>query len=128
MAHKRFLIADDDKRIRDAVRALFEAHGTGEVCGEAVDGLEAVELAPALQPDMVILDWQMPKLNGVEAAEIISKDLPGVPIVLFTMHATAGVRLDLRRAGICAVLDKGDPEKLLYTAQTLTETKARSEK
>jgi DNA-binding NarL/FixJ family response regulator len=119
VAAKRLLIADDDPKIREALRVMFRTEAWIEICGEARDGLEAAEKAEQLRPDMVILDWQMPKLNGVEAAEIISKELPGVSIIVFSMHSALGAHVDTYRAGISAMLDKNDPKILLETVRTL---------
>ncbi len=64
----------------------MEADGY-KVCGEAADGLEAIERAKNLQPDLILLDLAMPRLNGAEAASILKRAMPKVPIVLFTMYA-----------------------------------------
>lgn len=83
---KNLLIVDDDPTVRLAIRASVEADGY-KVCGEAADGLEAIERAKNLQPDLILLDLAMPRLNGAEAASILKRAMPKVPIVLFTMYA-----------------------------------------
>ena len=83
---KKLLIVDDDPTIRLVIRAFMEADGY-KVCGEAADGLEAIERAAELKPDLILLDLAMPRLNGAEAASILKRAMPKVPIVLFTMYA-----------------------------------------
>ena len=85
---KRILIADDHEAVLRRIRAMLEADPAWQVCGDAVDGREAVEKAAKLEPDLVILDFAMPRLNGLDAASQITKLLPGVPIVMFTMYSS----------------------------------------
>jgi len=80
------LIVDDSANVRAQIRSQLERSGF-EICGEAVDGLEAVEKAPRLKPDLIILDLSMPRMNGIEAARKLSKTCPSVPIILYTLHA-----------------------------------------
>jgi DNA-binding NarL/FixJ family response regulator len=102
---KKLLIVDDDPTIRLVIRAFVEADGY-KVCGEAADGLEAIERAAELKPDLILLDLAMPRLNGAEAASILKRAMPKVPIVLFTMYvenlngklaSTVGVNLVLSK-------------------------------
>ena len=102
---KKLLIVDDDPTIRLVIRAFVEADGY-KVCGEGADGLEAIERAAELMPDLILLDLAMPRLNGAEAASILKRAMPKVPIVLFTMYAenlngklasTVGVNLVLSK-------------------------------
>src|SRR5215472_9817315 len=99
---KRILIADDHESVLRRVRAMLEADPSWEVCGDAVDGRDAIEKATKLQLDLVILDFAMPRLNGLEAASRIKSLLPRVPIVMFTMYASQ-VKSDV--ANICRVVD-----------------------
>ena len=80
----RILIADDSKYSRDALRQLLESHEC-EVCGEAEDGLSVVEKCAILKPDLVILDLNMPNLNGLDAGHAIHAANPGIPLLLFTL-------------------------------------------
>jgi CheY-like chemotaxis protein len=82
----RILIVDDHEMIRKGVCAVLSARKDIEVCGEAADGLEAIEKAKKLQPDLVIMDITMPKMSGFDAAREIRKLLPAVPILFLTMH------------------------------------------
>ena len=85
---KRILIADDHESVLRRVRAMLEVDPVWEVCGDAVDGREAIDKAAKLHPDLVILDFAMPRLNGLEAASQIKSLLPEVPIVMFTMYSS----------------------------------------
>jgi DNA-binding NarL/FixJ family response regulator len=79
------LVADDNEAVRTSVRTTIEKETDLQVCGEAMDGLDAVEKTRELHPDLVVLDVVMPKLNGVAAAAVIRKQSPDVRIVLFTI-------------------------------------------
>jgi CheY-like chemotaxis protein len=80
------LIVDDNATIRRIIRSQLEAAGL-EVCGEAVDGLDAIEKAELLKPDLIILDLSMPRMNGLDAARELRLICPNVPILLNTLHA-----------------------------------------
>src|SRR6202030_44679 len=85
---KCILIVDDSSAVRNAVRSFLEKSGF-EVCGEAVDGLDAIQKAKHLNPDLIILDFAMPRMNGIEAAMILKQMLPETPILLLTSHSAA---------------------------------------
>ena len=92
--------------VRAVVRTFLEEKGGFSVCGEASDGVEGIELAKKLRPDLIVLDLAMPRLNGVEAASVISRNLPRVPIIMLTMHDVGN---SLATAtGITAVVSKTD--------------------
>jgi DNA-binding NarL/FixJ family response regulator len=82
----RILVADDAALVRSGLRVLLESHKDWVVCGEAVDGQDAVEKARALNPDVVLLDISMPRLSGLEASEQITKLLPATKIYIVTQH------------------------------------------
>ena len=83
---KCILIADDSKTIRTLIRAFIENRAGFEVCGEAVDGADAIEKAKDLKPDLIILDLAMPRMNGAAAASVLKRRMPKIPIILFTMY------------------------------------------
>jgi DNA-binding NarL/FixJ family response regulator len=83
------LIVDDEPAIRKSTRKFLESETQYEVCGEAVDGVEAIEKARDLRPDLIILDMSMPRMNGLQAARVLRKEMGNVPIILFTMHVSA---------------------------------------
>jgi len=85
---KQVLIADDNSVVRRMVREFFEERGDVQVCGEAANGLEALEKAKELRPDLVLLDLVMPEMNGAEAATALKKLMPNMPIILFTMYCS----------------------------------------
>lgn len=103
---KCILIVDDNPKIRQIVRAVLEAKPGCKVCGEAVDGKDAIEKASQLHPDLVVLDMVMPVMNGLEAARVLNKIMPDVPVVMLTSHANKLVEPEARAAGIRAVLSK----------------------
>jgi len=118
---KRILIADDHKSVLRGIRALLESHPGWEVCGDAVHGREAVQKAVELKPDLIVLDFAMPEMNGLRAAEEISKLLPGVKMVLYTIYASA-VGLEAETHGICRVVEKGNPGALVSALDELIGT------
>ena len=81
------LIVDDYAAVRTAVRVGLERYSGFSVCGEAVDGVEAIEKATRLNPDFILLDLAMPGMNGMETASILKRLMPQVLIVAFSMHA-----------------------------------------
>ena len=83
------LIVDDEPAIRNCTRKFLESETQYEVCGEAVDGVDAIEKARDLRPDLIILDMSMPRMNGLQAARVLRKEMGNVPIILFTMHVSA---------------------------------------
>jgi DNA-binding NarL/FixJ family response regulator len=104
----RILIADDSEFSRNALRKLLEEHGC-EVCGEAGDGLAAVEKTRILEPDLVILDFRMPNLNGLDAGRAIHTANPGIPLLLFTLdHVGPPLQELAREAGFRGALAKGE--------------------
>jgi DNA-binding NarL/FixJ family response regulator len=82
----RILIADDVPMVRAGLKMLLEMHKGWSVCGEAEDGKDAVQMALALAPDVILLDVSMPNLNGLQAAQLIHKDLPDANIYFVTQH------------------------------------------
>lgn len=83
---KRFLIADDNRGVRNFLREVILSNEGWQVCAEAEDGLKAVEEAERHRPDCAILDFAMPRLNGIEAARLIARASPGTAILLVSMH------------------------------------------
>jgi two-component system, chemotaxis family, chemotaxis protein CheY len=88
MASNRILVAEDSDAVRRNIH-LYLAERDFEVCGEAVDGEDAIEKAKELKPDLILLDLAMPRTNGIEAASVLKDIMPNVPIVLFTMYTEA---------------------------------------
>jgi DNA-binding NarL/FixJ family response regulator len=82
----RVVLADDHAIVRQGLRSLLESGGSAEVVGEAVDGREAVLIAEKMLPDVIIMDIAMPGLNGLEAARQIKERLPGIKVIMLSMH------------------------------------------
>jgi CheY-like chemotaxis protein len=80
------LVADDDPKIRKLLCEIFEREDDYDLCEQATNGKEAVELATLYKPDLIILDFSMPVMSGIQAAKFIKAQRPEVPIILFTMH------------------------------------------
>lgn len=103
----RILIVDDHEALRAGVRTVLEARGL-EVCGEAANGLEALEKVTRLRPDLVILDITMPVLDGFTAAREIHKRLPGVGILLLSMHESASMVNVAKSSGASGYVAKSE--------------------
>jgi DNA-binding NarL/FixJ family response regulator len=109
---KCILIVDDNALLRKALRSFLESQGY-EVCGEAENGLDAIEKARVLNPDLITLDLSMPRMNGLEAAPILRAMLPEVPIILFTLHKDTVIDSTASKAGISVVVGKANDTRLL---------------
>jgi DNA-binding NarL/FixJ family response regulator len=112
----RILVADDHEVARRGIRALLEAHPGWQVCAEARDGRETVELANTMKPDVVLLDIGMPNLNGLEAARQILAASPEVAILILTMQDSDQVVREVLRAGARGFLLKSDAGRDLIAA------------
>jgi DNA-binding NarL/FixJ family response regulator len=113
---KQILIADDSGTVRRILRHFLQDRRGVKVCGEAANGLEAVEKARVLRPDLVLLDLAMPEMNGVEAASVLKKMMPKVFIIVFTMYSENIGRSLTAAAGVDLVLSKPDGMKALADA------------
>jgi len=107
VAHN-ILIVDDNALLRRMLRTCLEQDPQWKVCGEAENGKQAVEKVEELQPDIVLLDLQMPLMNGLEAARRIRAIAPNTAMLMFTMHASAEVLQEAQAAGIRNVVSKTD--------------------
>jgi DNA-binding NarL/FixJ family response regulator len=118
----RILLADDHDVVRRGLRHLLEQNPEWEVCGEAVTGREAVEMASKLMPHVVVLDLTMPELNGLEATRQIHKAQPATEILVFTMHESEQLIREVLAVGARGYLLKSDAAALIISA---VETLAR---
>lgn len=112
----RILIADDHEIVRRGIRALLENHPGWEVCGEAVDGRDAVEKARATRPDLVLLDVSMPNLNGLDAARQILEIVPQTRVLILTMHESEQIVREVLEVGARGFLLKSDAARDLVSA------------
>lgn len=103
----RILIADDDPAIRRLFRRLLEAQPNWQVCGEAVNGVDAVEQVKQVAPDLAILDLGMPLMNGIEAAREISQSNPALPLLLISVQEMSDQLVEAaRNAGFKGAVTK----------------------
>jgi DNA-binding NarL/FixJ family response regulator len=107
----RVLIADDKSPTRQGLKALLILSPQVEVVGEATDGQEAVHLVAKHRPDVVLMDMQMPKMDGLEATRVIKARWPQVRVIALTMYP--GYRVEAVAAGVDAFLLKGSPTEVL---------------
>ena len=112
----RILIADDHEVVRSGVRAILEAQTGWEVVGEAENGKDAVDQALATRPDVIVLDYALPVLNGIEATRQIRARVSGAEVLIFTMHDTATLVREVLEAGAKGFLLKSDARKFLIAA------------
>jgi DNA-binding NarL/FixJ family response regulator len=102
------LIVDDSALIRRTLRSYIEQNSDWQVCGEAENGRVAIEKFAELRPQMVILDFQMPVMNGLEAAREINLLAPATVIVMLTMHHSQELVNQAQAVGVRDVLSKSD--------------------
>ncbi len=105
---KNILIADDNAGVRTLIRTYLEMQTEFEICGEATDGVDAIEKIKELKPDLILLDLAMPKMNGAEVASIIKRTMPTVPIILFSVHGEKIGKSLASAVGVDVVLSKAD--------------------
>lgn len=106
------LVCDDNPTIRQLLRVFVETQTPHKVCGEASNGTDCIERAKALHPDLILLDFAMPLLNGAEAAVILKKMMPQVKIILFSLYYDELPNHLAHMAGVDATLSKGDSRGL----------------
>jgi len=116
MAKPRILIADDHDVVRAGVRSLLENQTDCEVCGEAVTGLDAVTLAHQLKPDVVVIDITMPEMNGLDAAREILKSVPGVQVLILSVHESEKLVQEILNIGAHGYILKSDAGRELAAA------------
>ncbi|MGA2139295.1 MAG: response regulator transcription factor [Verrucomicrobiia bacterium] len=112
----QILIADDHELMRKGLRAALENQPGWKVCGEAVNGRQAVELAKQLGPDVIVLDVTMPELNGLEATRQILKAIPKAEVLILTMHESEKLVSEVLAAGAHGYILKADTSRLLVSA------------
>jgi CheY-like chemotaxis protein len=107
------LIVDDNLHIRRSLCKLFEPEPDFEICGEAENGQEAIEKAQQLHPDLIVLDLSMPVMNGLEAAGVLRRIMPTIPVVLYSAYSEGVGQEEARLLGISAVVSKSEPVAIL---------------
>jgi NarL family two-component system response regulator LiaR len=117
---KVVLIVDDNRLIRNALRSFLELKAKMEVCGEATDGIEALEKARKLRPNLILMDLSMPNLNGLDAAIAIKRAVPEARIVVFTLFADTVGGVIAKTLGVDLVVSKTEgADGLLRALQPL---------
>ncbi len=114
--HFRILLADDHSSFRHMLRIFLELHPNWEVCGEAADGLEAVVRATELHPDIVLMDLNMPNLNGIEATRRIRSLSPSTRILILTFHELSSLQEIAQNSGAQGYVLKSEPFDVLTKA------------
>ena len=112
----RILIVDDNSLVRKLLRQYLELEGGWQVCAEAGNGKEGVEKAQEVHPDLIVLDLSMPVMNGLEAARILKRLMPSVPLLMFTSFHTSNLEHEAMEAGISKVIVKSDAMGNLITS------------
>jgi len=121
----RILVADDHTLFRDGLRALFSSLPDTEVVGEAATGAEAVSLAEELQPDVVLMDIQMPDINGIEATRQIVQTSPHIGVIVVTMFEDDDSVFAAMRAGARGYVLKGaDQEEMIRAIRAVARGEA----
>jgi DNA-binding NarL/FixJ family response regulator len=117
-------LADDHELLRRGVRTLIAEHRAWSICGEAANGRHAVKLALATKPDIVVLDIEMPELNGMEAARSIKQALPQTEILIYTLYDSEHIIRRVLQAGVRGyVLKSEEPQKLVDAIEALGKHK-----
>jgi DNA-binding NarL/FixJ family response regulator len=104
----RILVAEDHDLIRRGIASVIQSDGACEVCGEAADGMDAVNKVRELKPDIVTLDVSMPLMGGLEAARQIREIAPAIRIIIVTMHDSPQIRAAAKSSGANAVVTKNE--------------------
>ena len=110
---KSVLIADDQEVIRRMLCRLFDSQSDFEVCGEAKNGQEAIEMAQVLSPDLIMLDLSMPVMNGIEAACELKRLMPMTPIIVFSEFSDVFSEREARTSGVAALVSKTESLSVL---------------
>lgn len=112
----RIMLVDDHEMVRRGVRTVVESHPGWMVCGEAVNGEEAVEMAFKLKPDIIVIDVTMPLLGGIEALKRIKRDMPEAEVIVFTGHSVEDMVHAVFDAGGRSYLLKADASEHMVEA------------
>jgi DNA-binding NarL/FixJ family response regulator len=116
------VLADDHPVVRKGLRALLESETDLRVIGEAVDGLNAVELTERLVPDVLLVDVIMPGITGLEAVRQVKQRVPQVRSVVFSMHASEAYINEAFKNGACGYVLKGaDSDEMVTAVRTVSE-------
>ena len=115
----RILIADDNPAVRNYLRSLLEQQASWRVSDEARTGGEVIQRVKTNPPDMILLDFQMPDLNGLDVARQVSAIFPEIPILMVTIHLSKQLAEEARRAGIRGACSKSDVGSIVEAVDAL---------
>jgi DNA-binding NarL/FixJ family response regulator len=115
----RILVVDDNPAVRRYLRGVLEQQHGWRVCDEARNGQEAVDRFRQVRPDVVVLDFQMPYMNGLEAARIIAQQSPETPILMVTLYLTNQLSEEARKVGVRGACAKTDLHRLVDGVEAL---------
>src|SRR6202521_297105 len=119
----RILIADDNERVRRGVRRILSCEANYQVCGEAVDGADALRKARELSPDLILLDVSMPGPDGLETARLLRREMPKVKVIIMSQHDPVQLLPRAIEAGAHACVDKSRlGSDLVATMESLRRT------
>jgi DNA-binding NarL/FixJ family response regulator len=121
----RILLVDDHELVREGLRTVLAARTDWEICGEAVTGREGVQKARDLHPDVAVVDFSLPELNGLDATRQIRRDVPETEVLILTMHSSERLAHQALMAGARGFMLKSDAKRLLISAiEALTQHQA----
>jgi two-component system, chemotaxis family, chemotaxis protein CheY len=115
----RILIVDDSVRMRRIIASILSLHSGWAICGEAENGLSGIEKFQELKPDLVLLDFGMPDMSGIEVAARMSTSDPTIPLILFSVWDTDAFEREAAQAGISAVVRKNEAWKLIEKIESV---------
>ncbi len=115
----RILVVDDNPAVRHYLRALLEQQSAWQVCAEARTGREALQRVETNPPDVILLDFQMPDLNGLDVAREIARQFPKIPILMVTIHLSRQLAEEARRVGIRGACAKSDVGSIVEAVNAL---------
>ena len=123
---RSILIVDDNAFIRKALCEVFTREGDFDKCGEAENGRDAIEKAKQLRPDLIVLDLSMPVMNGLDAARVLKRLMPKVPLIMYSAFGDGYVEQQASLLGVSAVVSKSEPATSVVGAarSLLTQTAA----
>ena len=124
----RILVVDDHEPVRRSIQTLLGSRKGWFVCGEATDGIQAVEEAKSLRPDLILMDVSMPRMNGLDAARIILREVRESRILIISQNDPAVIRRQALEAGAHGFIEKSNIQrKLIAVIESIASAGGRSE-
>lgn len=121
----RLVLVDDQPSVRQGLRMRLSVEPDITVVGEASNGREAITLVPQLAPDIVLMDVEMPEMNGIEATAVIRASIPRIAVIMLSIHDDVSTRVRADAAGVAAFVNKnGTIEVLLTTIRQTAQQKS----